>query len=114
LGCPIHGWKYGVFGQCLDVPSDPEESGYCKKIKLKSYPCVERGGLVWAYMGPPKQQPPFPAFEWMPVPATHRYISRRWQECNYLQPMEGGMDSSTVSFLLGGDFLPSPLHRGTK
>ena len=55
--CPYHGWKYDVFGQCLDVPSEPEESGYCEKIKLKAYPCVERGGIVWAYTGPPEQQP---------------------------------------------------------
>jgi len=114
LRCPYHGWKYDVFGQCLDVPSEPEESGYCKKIKLKAYPCVERGGIVWAYTGPPEQQPPVPAFEWTTVPATHRYISRRWQECNYLQAMEGGIDSSHVSFLHSGELHTDPLHRGTK
>jgi phenylpropionate dioxygenase-like ring-hydroxylating dioxygenase large terminal subunit len=47
IRCPYHGWKYDVTGQCVDVPSEPQESGFCKKIKLKSYPCVERGGIVW-------------------------------------------------------------------
>src|SRR5215813_11969846 len=114
LRCPYHGWKYDVNGQCMEVPSEAAESGYCKKIKLKSYPCVERGGIVWTYMGPSEQQPPLPEFEWSTVPAAHRYISKRWQECNYLQAMEGGIDSSHVSFLHSGDLHTDPLHRGTK
>ena len=57
LRCPYHGWKYDHTGQCIEVPSEPEESGFCKKIKLKSYPLIERGGLLWTYMGPPERQP---------------------------------------------------------
>src|SRR5450631_1752177 len=79
LRCPYHGWKYDVSGQCIVVPSEPEESGYCKKIKLKSYPCVEHGGIIWTYMGPPEEQPHHPDFEWTNVPAGHRYVSKRLQ-----------------------------------
>ncbi len=68
LRCPYHGWKYDVTGQCIDVPSEPEESGFCRKIKLKSYPLVERGGVLWAYMGPPEKQPPLPEWEFATVP----------------------------------------------
>ena len=50
LRCPYHGWKFDVNGQCLEVPSEPEASGFAKKIKLKSYPLVERGGVLWTYM----------------------------------------------------------------
>src|SRR5499427_10803580 len=99
LRCPYHGWKYDYTGQCVDVPSEPDESGLRNKIKLKSYPLVEGGGILWAYMGPPEFAPPLPAFEWIGLPGTHRYVSKRWQECNYLQAMEGGIDSSHVSFL---------------
>ncbi len=60
LRCPYHGWKYDVTGQCIDVPSEPEESGFSKKIKLTSYPLIERGGVLWTYMGPADQQPPLP------------------------------------------------------
>ena len=52
LRCPYHGWKFDFTGQCIEVPSEPEESGFAKKIKLKSYPLVERGGILWTYMGP--------------------------------------------------------------
>jgi len=114
LRCPYHGWKYDHTGQCIEVPSEPIESGFCNKIRLKSYPLVEHGGILWTYMGPPEQRPPLPAFEWATLPAAHRYIGKRWQECNYLQAMEGGIDSSHVSFLHSGELHTDPLHRGTK
>src|SRR5690242_21900314 len=94
--CPYHGWKYDVTGQCIDVPSEPVESGFCNKIKLKSYPLVERGGILWAYMGPSELQPPAPAFEWSSLPASHGYFSKRWQECNFLQAMEGRSEERRV------------------
>jgi hypothetical protein len=74
---------------------------------------VERGGVIWTYMGPPEEQPPFPEFEWMLVPQTHRYVSKRVQENNYLQAMEGGIDSSHVSSLHSGELHTDPLHKGT-
>ena len=114
IRCPYHGWKYDVSGQCVEVPSEPHESGYCKKIKLTSYPCIERGGIIWTYMGPTDEKPAEPAFEWMSLPQSHCYVSKRWQECNYLQAMEGGIDSSHVSFLHSGDLHSDPLHKSTK
>jgi phenylpropionate dioxygenase-like ring-hydroxylating dioxygenase large terminal subunit len=114
LRCPYHGWKYDVTGQCVDVPSEPEESGYCRKIKLKSYPMIERGGVLWAYMGPPDKEPPPPEYEFAAVPPTQRYVSKRLQESNWLQAMEGGIDSSHVSFLHRGDLNSDPLFRGAK
>jgi nitrite reductase/ring-hydroxylating ferredoxin subunit len=114
LRCPYHGWKYDVTGQCVDVPSEPEESGYCRKIKLKSYPMIERGGVLWAYMGPPDKEPPPPEYEFAAVPPTQRYVSKRLQESNWLQAMEGGIDSSHVSFLHRGDLNSDPLFKGAK
>ena len=52
IRCPYHGWKYDVTGQCVDVPSEPAENGFCQRIKLKGYPLVEQGGVLWTYMGP--------------------------------------------------------------
>src|SRR5579864_8904819 len=114
LRCPYHGWKYDITGQCIEVPSEPVESGYCKRVKLASYPCVELGDVVWVYMGPAEHKPPLPEFEWTKVPQSHRYASRRLQECNYLQAMEGGIDSVHLSFLHRGDLRSDPLHVGSK
>jgi phthalate 4,5-dioxygenase oxygenase subunit len=114
LRCPYHGWKYDVTGQCIEVPSEPEESGFCQRIKLKSYPLVERGGVLWTFMGERQKQPPLPEWEFATVPARHRYVSKRTQESNWLQALEGGIDSSHVSFLHRGDLNSDPLFKGAK
>ncbi|MGA9280335.1 MAG: Rieske 2Fe-2S domain-containing protein, partial [Pseudolabrys sp.] len=114
LRCPYHGWKYDVTGQCTDLPSESEESGFRKNIKLKSYPCIEKAGIVWAYMGPPGMQPSPPALEWTDVEPAQRFVSKRLQECNYLQAMEGGIDSSHVSWLHGSELNKDPLFKGSK
>ncbi len=114
LRCPYHGWKYRVDGSCVEVPSEPAESGFCNKIKLTAYPCIEKAGIIWTYMGPPDQAPEFPAFEWLGLPADHVLVAKRWQESNWLQAMEGGIDSSHVSWLHSGELHTDPLHKGTK
>ncbi len=114
IRCPYHGWKYDVTGQCVDVPSEPEESGYAHKIKLTSYPLIERGGVLWTYMGPAEQQPPLPEWEFATVPRNQTMTTKRYQECNWLQAMEGGIDSSHVSFLHRGDINRDPLFKGAK
>jgi phthalate 4,5-dioxygenase oxygenase subunit len=96
------------------VPSEPEESGYCKKIKLKSYPLVKIGDVLWTYMGPPERQPPQPEWEFALVPPEQTFTSKRLQECNWLQAMEGGIDSSHVSFLHSGSLNTDPLFKGSK
>ncbi len=92
LRCPYHGWKYDTSGQCIEVPSEPVESGFCNKIKLTAYACAELGDAIWIYMGPPAQQPAKPNFEWATVPAAQRFVSKRTQDCNWLQALEGGID----------------------
>lgn len=114
IRCPYHGWKFDVAGKCLEIPSEPPESRFCEEVGLTAYPCVERGGIVWTYMGPPEEQPPPPAFEWTTVPADQRYHSKRLEECNYLQALEGGIDSSHVGFLHSGELRSDPLHHGSK
>jgi phthalate 4,5-dioxygenase len=114
LRCAYHGWKYDVTGQCLEIPSEPEASRFAKKIKLRSYPLVERGGVLWTYMGPLEAQPPLPEWEFITVPRNQTFASKRLQESNWLQAMEGGIDSSHVSFLHRGDLNTDPLFKGAK
>jgi phthalate 4,5-dioxygenase oxygenase subunit len=114
LRCPYHGWKYDVTGQCTDLPSEGENGPMRKRMKLKAYPCMEMGGVIWTYMGPPELQPAPPALEWAHVAPERRYISKRLQESNYLQALEGGIDSSHVSFLHSGQLKTDPLFKGAK
>jgi phenylpropionate dioxygenase-like ring-hydroxylating dioxygenase large terminal subunit len=96
------------------VPSEPEESGFAKKIKLRSYPLMERGGILWTYMGPPEHQPALPEWEFAMVAPDQRFVSKRFQECNWLQAMEGGIDSSHVSWLHRDNITSDPLFKGAK
>jgi len=112
IRCPYHGWKFDVTGQCVEVPSEPEESGFARKIKLRSYPLVERGGVLWTYMGPPEHKPPLPEWEFATVKPEQRFVSKRFQESNWLQAMEGGIDSSHVSWLHRDNLNSDPLFKG--
>src|SRR5438067_1817906 len=99
IRCVYHGWKFDIDGACVDMPNEPAESDFKHKVRAVAYPTLERGGVIWAYMGDPTQQPEPPDLEWALVPAEQRYISKRLQLTNYAQAMEGGIDSSHVSFL---------------
>jgi phenylpropionate dioxygenase-like ring-hydroxylating dioxygenase large terminal subunit len=111
LRCPYHGWKFDVNGQCVDVPSEPAESGYANKIKVTSYPVIEKGGVIWTYMGKPENKPEEPNYEFAVVPTEQSFMSKRYQDCNWLQALEGGIDSSHVSFLHRGDVKSDPLFK---
>ena len=103
LRCVYHGWKFDIEGKCTDLPSEPPGGSFQSKIRIKAYPCLEQGGVVWTYMGPPGLKPEFPELEWTLLPDSHRYATRHVQECNWLQGLEGGFDTSHLAFL----------HRGT-
>jgi phthalate 4,5-dioxygenase oxygenase subunit len=101
LRCVYHGWQYAPDGRCLEQPNERPESCFQDKVTLPAYPCAERGGVVWAYMGPASPPPPLPDLEWALVPAAQRFVSKFWQDCNYLQGLEGGVDPAHISFLHG-------------
>jgi phthalate 4,5-dioxygenase len=99
LRCAYHGWKFDVTGQCVDMPNEPEESRFKEKIRQVGHQTFERNGVVWAYLGPEDVPPAAPELEVTTVPEDQRYISKRLQECNWMQALEGDLDSSHVSFL---------------
>ena len=114
LRCAYHGWKYDVTGQCIEVPSEPEDSGFCRGIKLAGYPLVKIGDVLWTHLGAEDRRPPLPEWEFALVPSEQTYTSKRWQQCNWLQAMEGGIDSSHVSWLHSGALKTDPLFKGAK
>ena len=99
LRCLYHGWKFDVTGQCLDMPNEPPESNFKNKLRQVAYPCREAAGMIWAYMGPRETPPPLPEFEWMSMPAEQRQISPFLRECNWMQALEGDIDTTHSGFL---------------
>jgi phenylpropionate dioxygenase-like ring-hydroxylating dioxygenase large terminal subunit len=98
LRCVYHGWKFDKNGTCVDMPSEPPDSLFKSKVTVKAYPTWEGGSIVWIYMGPPELQPPPPNYEWVRAPATHRGVSKTFENANYLQALEGGLDTAHSSF----------------
>jgi len=99
LRCAYHGWKFDKHGDCVDMPSEPMGSPLKDRVKMFAYPTYEAGGVVWTYMGPKEKMPATPDYEWMRAPASHAYISKTYEECNYLQALEGGLDTAHSSFV---------------
>src|SRR5947209_4356471 len=99
LRCVYHGWKFDVQGNCVDMPNEPAESNFKQKVHATAYPARDWGGLVWVYMGPKELQAELPQLEWTQVPESHRFVSKWYQETNYMQGYEGDIDSSHSSFL---------------
>jgi phthalate 4,5-dioxygenase oxygenase subunit len=99
LRCVYHGWKFDVSGKCVDMPNEPAESNFKDKVHVRAYPCVERNGIVWTYMGPRETPPPLPEYEFATVPALNRLSTPFVRECNWLQALEGDIDSAHSSFL---------------
>lgn len=109
LRCVYHGWKFNAEGACVDMPNEPPRSQFKEKIKQPAYRAVDKGGVIWVYMGPQELEPAIPELEWTLVPETQRNVSKRIQACNWLQNLEGEVDSSHANFLhaqLGPDRKP--------
>jgi phthalate 4,5-dioxygenase oxygenase subunit len=111
LRCVYHGLKFDVDGHCVDLPGIEPGSPIQKNMRVTSYPCLERGDIVWTYMGPAALKPEFPELEWTMVPSSHRFATRHIQECNWLQGFDGGFDPAHLSFLHSG---PVDLRKGGK
>ncbi|MHA4815557.1 Rieske 2Fe-2S domain-containing protein [Streptomyces aculeolatus] len=103
LRCVYHGWKFDVHGNCVDAPSEPPESQFRFRVGTLSYPVHEAGGIVWTYMGPVDRMPEAPDYEWLRAPDTHLGVSQSNEPCNYLQAIEGGIDTAHSSFAHNND-----------
>jgi len=100
LRCIYHGWKYDVEGRILDTPAEPAASMLKHHIRQPAYPCQEVNGLVLTYMGPPDKMPLLPNYEWLTLPGEHVIVdSKFYNECNWLQALEGDLDSSHLPIL---------------
>lgn len=99
IRCTYHGWKFDLSGRCVDMPTESSECSFMDKVRVTAYPVVERGGILWAYMGPSTFAAQIPDFEFLHVPDDHRYVSWNLQRTNFAQGFEGVIDSSHSNYL---------------
>src|ERR1041385_4304466 len=101
LRCVYHGWKFDTQGNCVDMPNEPAESDFKHKVKATAYRGADAGGITWIYMGPDQQNAPgLPDWEWCNVPENQlQHSHKAIYECNFMQALEGELDTTHVYFL---------------
>ena len=112
IRCTYHGWKFDVEGNCVDMPSVPPAQDFKDKVKAKAYKVAERNGLVWVYMGPRTEPPPLPMVEVTMLPEAQTDIFFIQRRCNWMQALEGDIDTSHFGFLHVGHLDPSLVPSG--
>ena len=113
LRCVFHGWKFGVDGRCMDMPNEPPGSTFKDKVRAWAYPCVERAGIVWAYLGSREEPSPMPAFDIFDYADEESTVFAYQIECNWLQAFENDLDVTHFGFLHGGHGSANDLPEGS-
>lgn len=98
LRCAFHGWLFDVEGKCLETPAEPVGSRLCQGIRQRSYPVVEKSGILFAYLGE-GEPPAFPELDCFTAPGAYTFAFKGLMECNWLQALEVGIDPAHASFL---------------
>ena len=112
IRCTYHGWKFDVEGRCIDMPSVPAQQDFKDKVRARAYQVAERNGLVWVYMGPRAKAPPLPMIEATLLPEANVDIFFVQRACNWLQALEGDIDTSHFGFLHVGHVEPDDIPAG--
>src|SRR5215831_1366102 len=113
LRCVYHGWKFDCDGVCVDMPSEPAESTFKSKVRARTYPCVERNDIIWTYMGPRETPPPLPDLEPNMLPRGEYDVQKAFRACNWVQGLEGDIDTGHLSFLHLGSVKPEDTKPGS-
>jgi phthalate 4,5-dioxygenase len=106
IRCVYHGWKFDIDGNCVDMPNLPPDQDFRQKVKAKSYRVTERAGLIWVYMGARAEAPPMPMIEATLLPGAEVQPMFAQRACNWLQALEGDIDTSHFGFLHAGSVRP--------
>lgn len=100
LRCIYHGWKYNVRGEVVEAPNHAgNQDQFCKQVRVNRYTTVDRGGIVWVWLGKGDKAPPFPALPFVDLPASQRSVTSAEVPTNWVQAVEASMDSSHVGVL---------------
>ena len=97
IRCPFHAWLFDIEGKCLEQPAEPEP--FTDKFRHLAYPCQELGGLIFAYMGPKDKMPLLPRYEVLVREDGTRKVDYYLINSNYLQNVEGALDTIHAPFL---------------
>ena len=104
IRCQYHGWQFDKEGTLVDLPTETKGSRahrhFMENVSIRSYPCHEVNHMIWVYMGPRDTPPPFPPFEINTIPSDQvQEPAIMMEEANWVQNMEGDLDSIHLNWL---------------
>lgn len=99
LRCAYHGWQFDVQGRCIDIPTAPDNIADKLKPKaaLKKLEAQESCDMIWVHFGKPQQM--MPLLDFADLAPDHYFVSKKLQQCNWAQAVEGGIDTAHFSYL---------------
>lgn len=100
LACAYHGWRFDSSGACVHVPSLATGQRMPRGCAVQAWPCVERDGHVWVWMGvqPPVGEPGIPGF------AAHGWLQGSCERaCSSLLSLENTLDWCHPAFVHAGN-----------
>ncbi|MGE3861184.1 MAG: Rieske 2Fe-2S domain-containing protein [Burkholderiaceae bacterium] len=99
IRCCYHGWHFDVDGSILDTPAEPPNSRIKENFCQGAYRVREEFGLLFAYMGPPENEPAFPLYDTF-VDQDEQLAPFKFNvPCNWLQIVENACDPIHNAFL---------------
>ena len=107
LRCLYHGWKFDVSGRVIDMPTEGNNEDIIDRVRATSYLVHEAGGIIWAYLGPEGDNPPPIDFEFTKYPTSHLVHTKVHIKCNWVQCLEGVLDSAHANYLHSDTFKPT-------
>ena len=108
IRCVYHGWKFDVDGNCVDMPNAPATPGLQGKGQGQGLQGRRAQRPRLGLYGRARQQaPPLPGIEASLLPESEVQITFAQRECNWLQALEGDIDTSHFGFLHAGSVDPA-------
>ena len=100
LRCIYHGWKLAPGGAVVEAPNHTgDQERFCAHVRTRRYRAVDRGGIVWAWLGEGETPARFPELPFVDLPESQRAVTSVQVPANWVQGVEASMDSSHVSVL---------------
>ncbi|OOG53104.1 Rieske 2Fe-2S domain-containing protein [Polaromonas sp. C04] len=100
LRCLYHGWKFNVKGEVVEAPNHAgDQEQFCSHVRVNRYTAVDRGGIIWVWLGKGNSAPKFPDLPFVNLPSHQRSVTCVEVPTNWVQGVEATVDSSHVGVL---------------
>ncbi|MDN7353350.1 aromatic ring-hydroxylating dioxygenase subunit alpha [Acetobacter senegalensis] len=99
IACAYHGFRFGSAGRCVKVPAHPDNA-IPKRLTLRTYPVMERYGLIWTCLRPQEGETSLPSMPHWDDPEFQQ-INCPWIDINGFagRQVEGFIDVAHFAFV---------------